>query len=618
MTNPLKTTFHSDMQNKLYIPISSLNFNSIFSSENISPQIFYGKRCFGYKRNTQVAFQPLENAILLFNKLFHFKINNSDFEEYPIFIGVSEEFINSAIRSKVSNEQIEISIVDSTIYFDTNNFVFIFPNASIQQTIISKSLSSFETKTVSKYLRCFKTLDEYKDEIIELSLPEIKCDSDYKPEILKDESFDSLKGLFYCLILGHFFSKPKHLLEIELTITKIQNDFGGFKSDIELSGSKTDFSYSKDWKKSKYSTTDFSNEKYKSLLEQIEVLTARIIETFGKKSKEALIKEFISYLNLDFELLKPFYSIKGMEDFVFKKAQQQTPAPEYLAKGLLDIVKSYYYNSTNSYQKEKLDNEFKDQLGELSSILQNIFQPNIDEQKIELLKTFAIQLDRFDFYNFFATQKISEEDFKLYQIICEVLFKNRKRHKGETEIEIKNEILKQIGGTINQEFGKKSEESEYLRNFYNLLNNKKHNFNIQDTKHNTLQAIVALLINIDSAERLEEFIIEQNLKHRFISLSFFGLYVGFAGLGKTLTNKIFDTKNYALLNSIDSVLLKRNLETIPETKVVQTVNEPQTEYKKATEKKEPKVSKQEQKKIADEKAKEIKSNEQNIQPELGL
>jgi hypothetical protein len=606
------------MQNKLYIPISSLNFNSIFSSENISPQIFYGKRCFGYKRNTQVAFQPLENAILLFNKLFHFKINNSDFEEYPIFIGVSEEFINSAIRSKVSNEQIEISIVDSTIYFDTNNFVFIFPNASIQQTIISKSLSSFETKTVSKYLRCFKTLDEYKDEIIELSLPEIKCDSDYKPEILKDESFDSLKGLFYCLILGHFFSKPKHLLEIELTITKIQNDFGGFKSDIELSGSKTDFSYSKDWKKSKYSTTDFSNEKYKSLLEQIEVLTARIIETFGKKSKEALIKEFISYLNLDFELLKPFYSIKGMEDFVFKKAQQQTPAPEYLAKGLLDIVKSYYYNSTNSYQKEKLDNEFKDQLGELSSILQNIFQPNIDEQKIELLKTFAIQLDRFDFYNFFATQKISEEDFKLYQIICEVLFKNRKRHKGETEIEIKNEILKQIGGTINQEFGKKSEESEYLRNFYNLLNNKKHNFNIQDTKHNTLQAIVALLINIDSAERLEEFIIEQNLKHRFISLSFFGLYVGFAGLGKTLTNKIFDTKNYALLNSIDSVLLKRNLETIPETKVVQTVNEPQTEYKKATEKKEPKVSKQEQKKIADEKAKEIKSNEQNIQPELGL
>lgn len=611
------------MKNKLYIPISSLNFNSIFSSESISPHVFYGSRCFGYKRNTQVAFQPLENVILLFNKLFHFDLSNSNYEEYPIFIEVSEELISYKIRRKISNEEFEISIIDSTIYFDTCNFVFIFPTASIQQIIISKSLSSFETKTVSKYLQCFKTLDKYKDEIRELTLPEIEYDSDLKTEILKDESFDSLKGLFYCLILGHFFSKPKKLIEIELIAKQIQNDFGGFKSDIELSGSKTESSYSKDWKKSKYVPTDFSNKKLKLLLEKIDVLVDSIIETFGKKSKDSLIKDFLLPLNLDIELLRPFYSIRGLEDFVFKQAQQQIPIPEYLAKGLSEIVKSYFFNKSNSHQKEKLDNEFKNQLSELISILQNVLQPSIDERKLELIKTFAIQLDHFDFYNFFATQQISEEDFKLYQIICEVLFNNRKRHKGETQIEIKNEILQKIGEAINQAFGKKSSESEYLRNFYNLLNNRRHIFKINDTEHHSLQAIVALLINIDSAERLEEFIIDKNLKYRFLSLSFFGLYVGFAGLGKTLTNKIFESGNYTLINLIDSVLLKRDLKSNHELEIDQTANEPQPGYfnkesnkeKKTIETKQEKPRKQ---KIAIEKKNDNKINGKNAQRELGL
>lgn len=611
------------MKNILYIPTSSLNFNSIFSSESISPHAFYANRCFGYKRNTQIAFQPLDNAILLFDRLFHFDLSNSNYEEYPIFIGVSEELIRSAIRKKFTINEIEISVVDSTIYFDTENFVFIFPSASIQQVIISKSLSSFETKTVSKYLKCFKTIDEYKEERMKISPPVVEFDSDYKTEIRNDESFDSLKGLFYCLMLGHFFCKPKHLLEIELTIKQIQNEFGGFKSDIELSGGKNEPSYSRDWKKSKSYSNEFSNQKYKSLLEKINVLIARIIETFGEKSKESLIKEFISNLTLDFELLKPFYLIQGLEDFVFKQAQQQIPVPEYLAKGLSDIVKSYYYNRSNSNQKEKLDNEFKDQINELNTVLQNIFQPNIDDQKLELLKTFAIQLDRFDFYNFFSTQKISDDDFKLYQIICEVLFKNRKRHKGETEIEIKNGILTKIGDAINIAFGKESKESDYLRNFYNLLNNRKHNFNIKNTEHNSLQAIVAFFINIDSAERLEEFIIEQKLKHRFLSLSFFGLWVGFAALGKTLTNKIFDSDNFTLLNLIDSVILKRNFINTHENEIAPTVDETQSGYTldhsfKEKPLKDVTVKKSQELKTRQEETNSNNINDRDAQLELGL
>lgn len=115
-----------------------------------------------------------------------------------------------------------------------------------------------------------------------------------------------------------------------------------------------------------------------------------------------------------------------------------------MAKGLSEIVKSYSSTNQIPIRKKSLDNEFKNQLSELISILQNVLQPSIDERKLELIKTFAIQLDHFDFYNFFATQQISEEDFKLYQIICEVLFNNRKRHKAETQIEIKTKFSKKL------------------------------------------------------------------------------------------------------------------------------------------------------------------------------
>lgn len=575
-----QTICHSDMKDLLYIPFSSLNFNSIFSTENISPHSFYNKRSFGYKRNRQSTYQPNDNCLLLFNKPFRYQISNTDYEEYPMFIAVSKTLVTHFIKKKISAGNIEISIVDSTIYFDTNNFIFIFPTKEIQQTIISKSLSSFETKTVSKYQPCFKTIEEFQNEITELNLPKIPFESEIDTEIQKDETFDSLKGLFYCFLVGHLFNKPKVLLDIEIATTQIQNEFGGFKSDIELSNIKANTFYSKDWKKGKYSGNDLSSDKYKSILSQINFLKAKIREVFGEKKKEDFIKEFVNSLGRDFEILRTFFVIDGLEEFIFKKAQHHNPTPEYLANELTEIVRSYFYNKANSYQKEKLDDEFKDLLNELNIILQKAFQPIIDEDKIELLKSLGVQLDRFEFYNFFASQKISEDDFKLYQIICEVLLKNRKRHKGETEIEIKNKILEQIGRAVNQEFGEKSVERNYLFEFHKLLNNKSHNFQIHNTKHNSLQSFVSLLINIDSAERLEEFIIANNLNHRFIALSMFGLFNGFSGIGKTLTNKIFDSKNYQLLNAIDSVLLQRTLEVIPEVKPILTVNEPTAEYMK--------------------------------------
>ena len=57
---------------KIYLPTSTLNFNSIMSSESVSPASFYSKRGFGHKRFEKVNPNRLDNRIVLYPK-------------YPIF-----------------------------------------------------------------------------------------------------------------------------------------------------------------------------------------------------------------------------------------------------------------------------------------------------------------------------------------------------------------------------------------------------------------------------------------------------------------------------------------------------------------------------------------------------
>lgn len=546
----------------LYLPISSLNFNSIFATESVSPHAVYEVRRFGYRRNYQIEIQPYNNILLLYNRPFGFRKKESDLEEYPIILAINDTIVRPRIIKNVPGNGFEISIVAETIYFDTINFKFLFPNNSVIQTVVGKSLSSFETKSVAKYSHCF---------IAESSFPEISRkdlpnnldvnleNKDADNYLLADEQFDSSKGLYYGIVIGKYFSKPKNLVDIELALSKIQNDFGGFKSDVELSAKGHKSDQKSQWRKSDENETTLRSKKYKQLVEKIEDLEHLLTLTFGPIDTERDLLDYLSSFQLDYHVHKPFIDKFQLKEIILKKMQSTHPRPQSIAKELIQIIKQYDSPYNSVYQRDKFDSQFKDKINEGLGFINKIFEPVIDEVKVETVKTIGVQLKNLEFFSFFAAQGLADSDFKLFQIVCETLRNNRKIHKGETSIEIKNEILRQAGEAISAEFGKESMERKILLEYYNLQNNRTHTFNFNDISSPALSGFTAFLINIDSAERLEQFAAEIGHKFMFIPLGYFGLYTGFAGIGKTLTNRIFNQKYFALQNAIDSVLLQRDL-----------------------------------------------------------
>ena len=78
----------------LYIPISSLNFNKIISSESISPSMYYEKRNFGDKRFTRISSIDINGEyVLAFTKTINFKIEEGEIEEYPINIKIPKDLL---------------------------------------------------------------------------------------------------------------------------------------------------------------------------------------------------------------------------------------------------------------------------------------------------------------------------------------------------------------------------------------------------------------------------------------------------------------------------------------------------------------------------------------------
>jgi len=111
---------------KYYIATSTLNFNNILATESISPEAFYTNRNFGYKRFTKVAPNPFPNSLVAYDKIPSFKIEDSDFDDYPLIIEIAEDLLSEGtISNSVEEDGIKILQLNKTIYLHPNRVKFL-------------------------------------------------------------------------------------------------------------------------------------------------------------------------------------------------------------------------------------------------------------------------------------------------------------------------------------------------------------------------------------------------------------------------------------------------------------------------------------------------------------
>ncbi len=145
---------------KLYIPTTTLNFNSIMSSESISPAKFYSERKFGYSRFYKVAPNNFDYSITLYEKCPQFDITDKELENYPIVIQIDTKSIRDGLITKIAENTF---ISNQTIYINPISSRVIFRKQQELITTLAKAEPSIEAKLVYLYSNCFCLIDNTVD-----------------------------------------------------------------------------------------------------------------------------------------------------------------------------------------------------------------------------------------------------------------------------------------------------------------------------------------------------------------------------------------------------------------------------------------------------------------------
>lgn len=186
--------------NKLYIPISSQNFNSIMSSESISPAVFYERRNFGMKRYVRVVANNLNDRIPLYSSFPKFTIPVTEEDNFPIYI----EILTSAYDSELfySAEIDGVYYCDSTIYLTPFTCKFFFLSKESYLTTYSRQKQSLYTKFVNLYSQCFFQIGN-STQLVEYNYCKLtNSGKDISLHIAYDRKVNKLKGFYIAYLIG--------------------------------------------------------------------------------------------------------------------------------------------------------------------------------------------------------------------------------------------------------------------------------------------------------------------------------------------------------------------------------------------------------------------------------
>ena len=130
---------------KLYIATTSLNFDTIMSTESISPVSFYALRKFGIPYIYDKVSLCLPNSILLFDFIPEYSINRQEYDHRALIIEIDTDFYPADYFKKVKDG---IYQTDKTIYLSPASSKFFFLSHEDYTVTLNKSANIIETKSI--------------------------------------------------------------------------------------------------------------------------------------------------------------------------------------------------------------------------------------------------------------------------------------------------------------------------------------------------------------------------------------------------------------------------------------------------------------------------------------
>lgn len=224
---------------KCYIPTCTNNFNNILSTESISPELYYLKRNFGYKRFDKIEPNNFTNSILGYSKIPKFDLFFENYVNYPLIIEIDNDLIDSKNLHFHEESGLTIYKISQTIYLHPKKARFLFFQEEHLKACLIKAEPSIETKLVPFYHSRFHTIDLKKEKnVFQWKSSLLKNVQDIKvideKNILIDEKIDKLKGFYYSYFIGKLLSpdhKWKNVIKKFKEIDKLIMTFPSEKKD---------------------------------------------------------------------------------------------------------------------------------------------------------------------------------------------------------------------------------------------------------------------------------------------------------------------------------------------------------------------------------------------------
>ena len=581
---------------KYWIIIDSWNLMETFTTESLSPHIFYLKRAFG---NDLTRYISKDGE--LFNNIVLYK-------EEPLSqfaIELDDSLFDKSLLAEYKKG--ETFLYPKTVYYQKGKVRFRFKNQDSIKAFIAESKIIFEVKTIDKY-----SSDFFIETDTPKKAPSISGNDSFPFDIneymLVDNLFNSVKGGIVSYLCGLKTSTSLENQSLILSLTSLKNMIAGLNT-VVMMGEENVIDYSQ-YKISLLKTkNEFLRSPFKSKINLFEVLkhildeiislsTLRLEKVAEQKSPsykleiERLKKKIAEYEDLlykleDSNIGKIKEELNSIKEQEAKMGELEGKKRKFFPKGSHEYERKKELKAQiNKYKEE--NSEYKTAFREYKSIEASLsysvigvtqydatisslfirFSDNINDilklLKLSLVKD-SKETDLFPNLSVLKNdikieiENASLEEIVLYNIIFHlIVFNSNEKHNVISDSKIV-ELVERAGKEFGENEISKSEVGNQimntLRTFWMYKKQKADSFDIP-TDLPLLQAIMSFFIKPRGFDQIDRFMLNRGYQLKKYAYMLWGAIVGYASIPKTLTNIINDNIKEDLLDSYLSSIYK--------------------------------------------------------------
>ena len=567
-----------------------------FTTESLSPHIFYLKRAFG---NDLTRYISKDGE--LFNNIVLYK-------EEPLSqfaIELDDSLFDKSLLAEYKKG--ETFLYPKTVYYQKGKVRFRFKNQDSIKAFIAESKIIFEVKTIDKY-----SSDFFIETDTPKKAPSISGNDSFPFDIneymLVDNLFNSVKGGIVSYLCGLKTSTSLENQSLILSLTSLKNMIAGLNT-VVMMGEENVIDYSQ-YKISLLKTkNEFLRSPFKSKINLFEVLkhildeiislsSLRLEKVAEQKSPsykleiERLKKKKAEYEDLlykleDSNIGKIKEELNSIKEQEAKMGELEGKKRKFFPKGSHEYERKKELKAQiNKYKEE--NSEYKTAFREYKSIEASLsysvigvtqydatisslfirFSDNINDilklLKLSLVKD-SKETDLFPNLSVLKNdikieiENASLEEIVLYNIIFHlIVFNSNEKHNVISDSKIV-ELVERAGKEFGENEISKSEVGNQimntLRTFWMYKIQKADSFDIP-TDLPLLQAIMSFFIKPRGFDQIDRFMLNRGYQLKKYAYMLWGAIVGYASIPKTLTNIINDNIKEDLLDSYLSSIYK--------------------------------------------------------------